>query len=58
LKGDTGLQGPPGITPAEVAAVQAEIVFLKKQSAENRYLLEQLPQLQKKIAELEAQLQP
>jgi hypothetical protein len=61
-KGDTGLQGLPGITPPEVAAMQTQITSLQQQNTdqqkrleEDRYLLEQLPQLKKKIAELEAQ---
>ena len=45
-----GEQGPPGMTPEEVAAMQVQI-------DQNRYLLEQLPQLRKKLEELESQTQ-
>ncbi|MHC4530061.1 MAG: LamG-like jellyroll fold domain-containing protein [Planctomycetota bacterium] len=73
--GPQGEQGPAGITPAEIADMQAQITALQQANAalllqiqaleqqnallqqainDNRYLLEQLPQLQKKLEELEA----
>ena len=74
LQGETGLQGeqgiqgeqgPPGITPEEVAAMQNQITTLTQQltqlqqlESENRYLLNELPQLKHKIEELEAQQTP
>lgn len=68
--GIVGPQGPPGMTPAEVAAMQNQINTLQQENAtleqqnasqqlrleQDRYLLEQLPQLQKKLEELEAQV--
>lgn len=60
--GPTGAQGLPGITPAEIIAIQEQIIALQQERAEllqqiallqqtvehNSYLLEQLPQLQRK----------
>jgi len=46
--GDAGVQGPPGITPEEIQAMQQMI-------NENRELLQALPQLRKKLEELQAQ---
>ena len=60
--GPQGEQGPPGVTPEEVVQMQARIAALEEQVAqlkkiveENRWLLEQLPQLSKYFEELEAQ---
>jgi len=60
--GPQGEQGPPGVTPEEVAQMQARIAALEEQVAqlkkiveENRRLLEQLPQLKKYFEELEAE---
>jgi len=74
--GIQGPQGPPGMTPEEIATMENQIITLQQQNtalqqqaaslqqenaqqqqklSEDRYLLEQLPQLKKKIAELEAQ---
>ena len=44
-QGIQGIQGEPGMTPAEVLAMQQMI-------DENRYLLEQLPQLKKDLEAL------
>lgn len=62
LQGEQGPQGPPGISPEEIAAMQNQIATLQQQNIqqqqiidENRYLLELLPQLKKKIEELESQ---
>lgn len=59
-EGIQGIQGPPGITPSEIADINSQIALLLQQNAsqqkrleEDRYLLEQLPQLKKKIEELE-----
>jgi len=60
-QGPQGQQGPPGITPEEIAQMQAQITGLQQENAallqqilelqqivvENRKLLERLPQLQK-----------
>ncbi len=74
-QGPAGEQGPPGITPEEIAQMQAQITalqqantallqqiqLLEQQNAqllqkveENRYLLEQLPQLRKQLEDLVA----
>ena len=68
LQGEQGIQGeqgPSGITPEEVAAMQNQITTLTQRLAqlqqlesENRYLLNELPQLKHKIEELEAQQTP
>jgi len=66
-----GPPGPPGMTPEEIAAIQNQITTLQQENLtlqqqnanqqqrleEDRYLLQQLPQLQKKIAELKSQAQ-
>ncbi len=61
-QGIEGEQGPPGITPEEVAVMLNQITTLNQQIAqqqqiidENRYLLNELPQLKKKIDALEVQ---
>jgi len=67
--GIQGPPGPPGVTPEEIAAMENQINTLQQQNTtlqrqnadqqkrleEDRYLLQQLPQLQKKIVELETQ---
>ena len=59
-QGEQGIQGPPGIPFEEITAMQAQITTLQQENAQqqqmidqNRSLLEQLPQLKKKIEELE-----
>ncbi|MBI4355811.1 MAG: hypothetical protein HY597_05145 [Candidatus Omnitrophica bacterium] len=55
--GPPGPQGPPGITPEEIGVLQSQLDVLRRLEEENRFLLEQLPQLQRKIDELESQVQ-
>jgi len=64
-QGPQGPQGPPGITPEEIAQMQAQIASLQQENAallqqiqelqkivaENSKLLERLPQLQKGLKE-------
>ena len=59
--GPQGQQGPPGTSPEVIVQMQEQIGTLEQQKVQqqqvidgNRYLLEQLPQLQKKIKELMA----
>ena len=80
-QGEQGLQGeegPAGITPTEIAQIQAQITALQQANAalllqiqaleqqnallqqainDNRYLLEQLPQLRKQLEELMSTVQ-
>lgn len=66
-QGPQGEQGPAGVTPGQIVDMQAQItalqqanILLQQQNAQlqqtiddNRYLLEQLPQLRKKLEELQ-----
>ncbi len=49
--GPQGEQGPPGMTPADIAQLQAQIAALQQIVEENRKLLERLPQLQNGLKE-------
>jgi hypothetical protein len=69
--GVEGPPGPPGIPPEEIAVIEDQITTLQQQNQAlqqqnsqqqeviegNRYLLEQLPQLRKKLEEIELQVE-
>jgi len=62
--GAQGPQGDPGITPGEIAVIEGDITTLQQDNGQqqeildgNRYLLEQLPQLKKKLETLQEQVQ-